>query len=86
MLKVLNETGMAMEYNGGKVVEEAIRAMGIADLDQFKISKEQQQQGPTPSQEMMLMEKARGASVQPAQNIQREVEKGNLVPMRGNQK
>jgi hypothetical protein len=32
------------------------------------------------------MEKARGASVQPAQNIQREVEKGNLVPMRGNQK
>tara|TARA_B100001057_G_C22863953_1_gene955744 strand:+ start:2545 stop:4461 length:1917 start_codon:yes stop_codon:yes gene_type:complete len=85
MLKVLNETGMAMEYNGGKVVEEAIRAMGIADLDQFKISKEQQQQGPTPSQEMMLMEKARGASVQPAQDVQREVEKGNLVPMRGNQ-
>lgn len=86
MLKVLNETGMAMEYNGGKVVEEAIRAMGIADLDQFKISKEQQQQGPTPSQEMMLMEKARGASVQPAQDIQSEVQKGNLVPMRGNQK
>ena len=85
MLKVLNETGMAMEYNGGKVVEEAIRAMGIADLDQFKISKEQQQQGPTPSQQMMLMEKARGASVQPAQDVQREVEKGNLVPMRGNQ-
>ena len=51
MLKVLNETGTAMEYNGGKVVEEAIRAMGIADLDQFKISKEQQQQGPTPSQD-----------------------------------
>ena len=47
MLKVLNETGMAMEYNGGKVVEEAIRAMGIADLDQFKISKEQQQQPQT---------------------------------------
>ena len=86
MLKVLNETGMAMEYNGGKVVEEAIRAMGIADLDQFKISKEQQQQGPTPSQEMMLMEKARGASVQPAQDIQSEVQKGNLVPMRGNQR
>ena len=85
MLKVLNETGMAMEYNGGKVVEEAIRAMGIADLDQFKISKEQQAKGPTPSQEMMLMEKARGASVQSAEDVGREVEKGNLVPMRGKQ-
>lgn len=85
MLKILNETGMAMEYNSGKVVEEAIRAMGVSDLDQFKISKEQQAKGPTPSQEMMLMEKARGASVQPAQDIQREVEKGNLVPMRAAQ-
>lgn len=85
MLKILNETGMAMEYNSGKVVEEAIRAMGVSDLDQFKISKEQQAKGPTPSQEMMLMEKARGASVKPAQDIQREVEKGNLVPMRAAQ-
>tara|TARA_B100000212_G_scaffold151870_1_gene114323 strand:- start:1162 stop:3072 length:1911 start_codon:yes stop_codon:yes gene_type:complete len=85
MLKILNETGMAMEYNSGKVVEEAIRAMGVSDLDQFKISKEQQAQGPTPSQQMMLMEKARGASVQPAQDVQREVEKGNLVPMRAAQ-
>jgi hypothetical protein len=86
MLKVLNDTGMAMEYNGGKVVEEAIRSMGIADLDQFKISKEQQAKGPTPSQEMMLMEKARGASVQPAEDIEREVQKGNLVPMKGNER
>mgnify|MGYP001157528132 FL=1 len=86
MLKVLNDTGMAMEYNGGKVVEEAIRSMGIADLDQFKISKEQQAKGPTPSQEMMLMEKARGASVQPAEDIKREVQKGNLVPMKGNER
>jgi len=86
MLKVLNDTGMAMEYNGGKVVEEAIRSMGIADLDQFKISKEQQAEGPTPSQEMMLMEKARGASVQPQEQIEREVQKGNLVPMKGNER
>ena len=28
------------------------------------------------------MEKMRGASVQPQENIAREVEKGNLVPMR----
>tara|TARA_B110000238_G_C16022083_1_gene393676 strand:+ start:66 stop:545 length:480 start_codon:yes stop_codon:yes gene_type:complete len=81
MLKTLNETGLAMEYNSGKIVEEAIRAMGVSDLDQFKISKEQQAEGPTKSQEMMIAEKARGASVQPQQQIEREVERGNLVPM-----
>ena len=82
MLRTLNETGMAMEYNSGKIVEEAIRSMGVSDLDQFKISKEQQAEGPTPSQQMMLMEKARGASVRPQQDVEREVERGNLVPMR----
>jgi len=82
MLKILNETGMAMEYNSGKVVEEAIRSMGVSDLDQFKISKEQSKDGPTPSQQMMLLEKMRGASVQPQENIQNEVQKGNLVPMK----
>jgi hypothetical protein len=55
--------------------------MGVSDLDQFKIGKEQQAEGPTPSQQMMLMEKARGASVQPQQQIEREVQKGNLVPI-----
>ena len=82
MLRTLNETGMAMEYNSGKIVEEAIRSMGVSDLDQFKISKEQQNDGPTPSQQMMMMEKLRGANVQPQENIERQVEKGNLVPMR----
>ena len=82
MLKMLNETGMAMEYNSGKIVEEAIRSMGVSDLDQFKISKEQTAEGPTPSQQMMMMEKLRGANVQPQGDIQDEVQKGNLVPMR----
>ena len=81
MLRTLNETGMAMEYNSGKIVEEAIRSMGVSDLDQFKISKEQQQQGPTPSQQMMMMEKLRGANVQPQEQIEDQVKKGNLVPM-----
>ena len=81
MLKTLNETGMAMEYNSGKIVEEAIRSMGVADLDQFKINKEQQAEGPTPSQQMMIAEKARGASVQPQAQVEAEVQKGNLVPM-----
>tara|TARA_B100000035_G_scaffold315253_1_gene334720 strand:- start:2854 stop:3576 length:723 start_codon:yes stop_codon:yes gene_type:complete len=85
MLRTLNETGMSMEYNAGKIVEEAIRSMGVSDLDQFKINKEQQAQGPTPSQQMMLMEKARGASVKPQDQVEAEVQKGNLVPMRANQ-
>ena len=74
MLKILNETGMAMEYNAGKIVEEAIRSMGVSDLDQFKISKEQMKEGLRPSQQMMLMEKMRGASVQPNEDVQKEVE------------
>jgi hypothetical protein len=82
MLRTLNETGMAMEYNSGKIVEEAIRSMGVSDLDQFKINKEQQAQGPTPSQQMLMMEKARGANVKSQEDIERQVEKGNLVPMK----
>ena len=81
MLQILNQTGLAMEYDAGKVVEEAIRSMGVSDLDQFKISKEQKEQGMSESQKMMLMEKMRGASVQPQENIENEVKKGNLVPM-----
>ena len=71
-----------MEYDAGQIAEEAIRAMGITDMDRFKVSKEQlQREGPSPSQQMSLMEKARGASVQPAENVGREVEKGNLIPL-----
>jgi hypothetical protein len=56
--------------------------MGITDLDRFRVSKEQlQQEGPSPSQQMQLMEKMRGASVQPQDNVQNEVQKGNLIPM-----
>ena len=38
MLQVMNQTGLNMEYKVGKIAEEAIRAMGVSDLDQFKIS------------------------------------------------
>ena len=82
MLQIMSQTGLNMEYNAGQIAEEAIRAMGITDLDRFRVSKEQlQQEGPSPSQQMQLMEKMRGASVQPQENVQREVERGNLVPM-----
>lgn len=82
MLQIMQQTGLNMEYDAGQIAEEAIRAMGITDMDRFKVSKEQlQREGPSPSQQMSLMEKARGASVQPAENVTREVERGNLIPL-----
>lgn len=81
MLMTLNQTGLVMEYKAGKIAEEAIKAMGVSDIDQFKISEEEAAQGMTPSQQLAMAEKQRGNSVQPAENVQRQVEKGNLVPM-----
>jgi hypothetical protein len=42
---------------------------------------EERDQGPTPSQQMALLEKARGASVQTEEQVMSEVQKGNLIPM-----
>jgi hypothetical protein len=51
-------------------------------MDRFRVDQKQlQSQGPSPSQQMMMMEKMRGASVQPQENIDQEVQKGNLVPI-----
>jgi hypothetical protein len=82
MLQILNQTGLGMEYKTGRIAEEAIRAMGVPDLDQFRISKEEQAQGPTPSQQLMLMEKMRGASVMPQDQLMQQAQAGNLIPMR----
>jgi hypothetical protein len=82
MLQIMSQTGLTQEYKAGKIAEEAIRALGVSDLDRFRISPEEQQMGPTPSQQMQLMEKARGASVMPAEQLDREIQKGNLIPAR----
>lgn len=82
MLQIMNQTGLNMEYNAGQIAEEAIRAMGITDMDRFRIDQNQlQQQGPSPSQQMMLMEKMRGANVQDQEQIGKQVDAGNLIPM-----
>jgi len=78
MLQVMNQTGLNMEYNVGKIAEEAIRSMGISDLDQFKISEKQAAEGMSPSQQQMQMERMRGASVMPQDQMQQEIQKGNL--------
>lgn len=81
MIQIMGQSGLQMEYKMGKIAEEAIRAMGVSDLDQFKITKEDQAQGPSPSQQMALMEKMRGASVMPEEQIAAEAQKGNIIPL-----
>ena len=83
MLQIMQQTGLNMEYNAGQIAEEAIRAMGITDMDRFRISQEElQAKGASPSQQLSLMEKMRGANVQSQEQVQNEVQKGNLVPMK----
>ena len=82
MLEVINGSGLQMEYNTGRIVEEAIRSMGVSDIDQFKISKEEADQGLRPSQQLAIMEKMRGASVMPQEQLMQEAQAGNVVPMR----
>lgn len=82
ILQVLNQSGLQMEYDAGKIMEEAIRSMGVSDIDQYKINQEQQSKdGLRPSQQLALMEKMRGASVLPEDQLQGEVQKGNLIPL-----
>ena len=81
MLQVMGQTGLNMEYKVGKIAEEAIRSMGVSDLDQFKITQQEQEQGPTPSQQISMMEKMRGANIMPQEQMEREIEKGNLKRM-----
>jgi hypothetical protein len=83
VLQAMQQTGLNMEYRMGEIAEEAIRSMGVSDLDRFRISDEERQsKGMSPSQQLAMMEKMRGANVQPQEEVSREAERGNLVPMR----
>lgn len=85
-VQIASQAGLGMELDLKSMTLEAVRSMGISDIDRFRIPPEQlQRDGPSPSQQMELMEKARGASVQPQEQIDRELEKGNIIPMRGQQ-
>jgi len=80
-IQIMSQTGLGEEYKLGMLAEEAIRGLGVNDLDKFRITKEERAEGRSPSQEFALKEQMRGANVQPAENVMREVEKGNLVSM-----
>jgi hypothetical protein len=83
MIGVMNQTGLNMEYDVGQIAEEAIRSMGISNLDRFRISEEARQQGMSPSQQMAMAQADRGATgkTMPNEDVQRQVERGNLVPI-----
>ncbi|CAB4158673.1 hypothetical protein UFOVP708_16 [uncultured Caudovirales phage] len=85
ILQTVNNAGLVMEYDAGRMVEEAIRSMGVPDVDQFRINRDDlQRDGMKPSQQLAVMEKMRGQSgVMNEENIDRQVQAGNLVPIRG---
>lgn len=84
LLELVNKTGMSLEYDQGRMVEEAIRSMGVPDVDQFKINREDlRRDGLKPSQQLALMEKQRGVStVRPQEEIDQQLQAGNIVPLR----
>jgi hypothetical protein len=84
ILQVVGNAGLSMEYDTGRMLEEAIRSMGVPDVDQFKVSRETlSQEGLRPNQRLALMEKLRGQStVMPVENVEKELLKGNIIPLR----
>ena len=82
-VQVASQSGLGMELDLKAMTLEAVRSMGISDIDRFRIPPEKlQRDGPSPSQQMEIMEKMRGASVKPDEEVSREVERGNIIPMR----
>jgi hypothetical protein len=83
ILQTVNQAGLMMQYDTGRMVEEAIRSMGVPDVDQYRIDQDQlKQDGLTPAQQMAVMEKMRGQStVMPNDQLQQEVQRGNVIPM-----
>ena len=82
-VQVASQSGLGLELDLKAMTLEAVRSMGISDIDRFRIPAEKlQREGPSPSQQMEIMEKMRGASVKPDEQIDRELEKGNIIPMR----
>lgn len=84
ILQVVNQAGLAMEYDMGRMVEEAVRSMGVPDVDQFRVDQQRiQREGLAPHQQLAIMEKLRGqSSVMPQENVEKQLQAGNIVPLR----
>jgi hypothetical protein len=79
ILQVMGQTGLQMEFDMSAIAQEAIRAMGVTDLDRFKHNPNN---GMAPNQQLAILEKMRGSSTRPHEQVMRDVERGNLVPLR----
>ncbi len=84
ILQTVNQAGLSLEYDTGRMVEEAIRSMGVPDVDQFRINQERlKEEGMRPNQQLAIMEKMRGQStVMPQENIEKQLQAGNIQPLR----
>jgi len=84
IMQTVGQAGLGMEYDVGRMLEEAVRSMGVPDVDQFKISREKlATEGMTPSQKLAIMEKTRGqSSIVPQENIEKQLQAGNIIPLR----
>lgn len=80
MLQIMKMTGLDMEYKSGRIAEEAIRAMGVSDLQQFRISAEERAQGLSPSQQASQLERTRGQTVLPQETVNSQLQAGNIIP------
>jgi len=80
ILQAGNQAGLGMELDMKQIALEGIRSMGVPDIERFRISPQQMAEGPSPSQQLQIMEKMRGASVKPNEQVQQEIQKGNLIP------
>jgi len=80
MIQVVGQTGLSMEVDQKGMAMEAIKSMGVPDVDRFVLS-EEAMANPSPSQQFQLSEQQRGMAVQGDEQIDRDVQAGNLVPL-----
>ena len=85
--KEMDDNGFVIDFGDLHFLRDWIddnldHATALKVDDPMRVECEQlQQQGPSPSQQLAMMEKMRGASVQPQENIEQQVQAGNLVPL-----
>ena len=81
VLQVLESTGMLAEYDASAIVNDLLlNAMGVSNLDEYRLKSDAPM---SPSQQLQMLQRTQGQTqVQEQEQVSREVERGNLVPIR----
>mgnify|MGYP001553225239 FL=1 len=77
VMQAAQMAGLGRELDIRRMGIEAIRSLGVPDVDQFRIDPREPVR---PSQQLQMMEKMRGATVAEPERMMRQVEAGNLIP------